>query len=1135
MKTPFVDLLFSKWKSSLAKNLRHNFTLMSTGLVSIRSGLGRTLFIWFLLFSFLPLSVAAWIEHQQARQALHVQAERSLALTLNYQVEHIERFFVEKVAEMEHLLTTDIVVTALERLQHTWGASGLSLSEFVTTPGWHMRAELFSMELSRFLKNPIYEDVLLVDLKGNILFSMQKSSELGQNLFSEPLSSTFFGQTARQALSVNSTLFAVMGSLGGGHDQKVGYLLHSILDPLADPVGVLALRISLEALNTELMDDSMLLMSGKSFLIGSDFLPRFVVAKGEIDQTVLPMQTILIHFWQRKERLRHGLHDVEAPFARFSDDGVEQVLAFDRAVHYRNHLGVEVIGMIRNITSLEGVGLHWALLVEVDAAEAEVHDQNMGRKTLFLLAVIGVMVLIFAAFIVGGIVFPLQQLTQWARRQADGDFRLAIIPVTSHELGVLASSFQKLVDILLASTETLKTQQVELSTAYAAVRHKANRLEESKVQLEITSEYKSQFLARMSHELRTPLNSILILARLLAKNKQNNLTADQVESVEVIHASGEDLLQIINDILDLAKLESGKMEILHDLIQLDTLVEVVNQRFVHVAADKGLIFLVEKGVNAPVQLVTDLGKLMQIITNLVGNAIKFTYQGGVVLHFLSAQLSDGREALAVQVKDTGPGSPLSKQTMIFDAFQQVDGTTSRQYGGTGLGLSISLELAQLLGGEITLQSEIGQGSTFSLLLPIVPPVEFNFANALLPLSSVESGSEQHASENSTDSPLLLISADSNTVQLVMEQARHFGVEFLFASSGHRALGMLRQQRPFGIILDLVLPDLDGWELLTHLKSNELTRLIPVFLISLQSSAPSWQAKGALGHLPKPLLAAGMEDILQRLQRFSDQKARTLLVVDDEPMTRQFISLLFAPYPVIVTMANSGEEALVRLENQHFDCMILDLHLPGMQGADLLAIIEKNPLMVVMPVVIYSALELSREDYVALRRYTGRIISKGGDGEVKLLEQVMMLLHLTTMPQAIEVKQPESIRSWPRLIDKKVLIVDHDMRASYALIKLLKVYKLKAQAVMSGSRALGVLQSGQDIDCIVISMNQSMQVACETIQVIKNDHLFDKINIIVLLDSLSASNRDACLQAGADCVLVKPVDPDTLLVALDAGL
>lgn len=698
---------------------------------------------------------------------------------------------------------------------------------------------------------------------------------------------------------------------------------------------------------------------------------------------------------------------------------------------------------------------------------------------------------------------------------------------------------------LEAQAKLLADQRNELLEKNEALHASQQVLEEKTRALEMSSKYKSEFLSTMSHELRTPLNSILILSNSLADNKHGNLSEKQVEHAKVIHSAGSDLLALINDILDIAKVEEGKMQLVIESLDVTDLAEHLRRNFEHVAQHRGLEFHVDVAPNTPSTLFTDRQRLEQVLRNFFSNAFKFTHQGSVSLkigpapedvRFKRIQASQG-PVIALAVIDTGIGVPKDKQDLIFEAFQQADGTTSRKYGGTGLGLTISREFSQLLGGEVHISSEgEGKGATFTLYLPVGSPVvESSEAADNLPgemvkmaASSFAALAEVPARANGEKKTLLIIEDDENFADVLGELASEYGFRSLTAHDGERGIEMARQTRPDAIILDIGLPGIDGWAVLEELKNDSVTRDIPVHCFSGHDESAKALKMGAIAYYKKPATLDQIKDAFGKIESQSVNGIRRLLVVEDNTVQHSAIHALFEDSQVDVTVCTTGQEALDSLLRESFDCVILDLSLPDMDGFTLLETIHENDIYPNVPVIIYTARDLTREQEARLRKYADRIILKTDQSADRLLSEASLFLHW------VESKEPGKSRPADASTHRddiftgcKVLLVDDDMRNIYALSASLEEWGCEVQMANNGLESLAALDANPEIDIVLMDIMMPEMDGYEAMQKIREQERFKKLPILALTAKAMRDDRAKCIEAGANDYITKPVDTEKL--------
>lgn len=743
------------------------------------------------------------------------------------------------------------------------------------------------------------------------------------------------------------------------------------------------------------------------------------------------------------------------------------------------------------------------------------------------------------------------------RRQQDD------LQTTNQQLSTKTHELQEQSQRLLASEEELRVQAEELQASNEELRQKTDTLNNQKQVLEAlqrethekaeelarASQYKSEFLANMSHELRTPLNSLLILSRSLADNREGNLDGDQVESARIIHDSGSNLLRLINDILDLSKVEAGKMEVVLDDFPLADLQRALRRTFSHVAQEKQLGFSIDIDPSLPAVIRTDAPKLEQVANNLIGNAFKFTHQGAVTVRITrptsAMPLPEallGKELVAIAVSDSGIGIPQDKAQKVFHAFEQVDASTSRQYGGTGLGLTISKRIAELLGGDIVLESDIGHGSTFTILLPLqgplatdVPPASTPAPAAAVPRPATTSALLPEAVEDDRDSiatgdtVILVVEDDPVFARILADMVRRKGYRVLVAMDGESGLQLAARHVPTGILLDVMLPGMDGWTVIERLKENPATRHVPVHFISAVDEASRGRDLGAVGFLTKPVSREAIGSAFERLLHFAEGHTRHLLIVDDDADSRTALRTLLRQDDITIDEAGSAEDALKQLGGTPYDCIVLDLGLPGMSGIEFLEQLSASGQ--VPPVVIYSGRELSREESLKLRQYTDSIVIKGARSPERLMDEVSLFLHSIQGSQQHRAI-PSSTVSQPmpdagQLRDRKVLLVDDDMRNLFALSKVLRGWGMQVTMAQDGQKALKVLADHGDIELVLMDVMMPVMDGYDTIREIRAQPRFTRLPIIALTAKAMRGDREKCLEAGANDYLSKPIDIDKL--------
>ena len=750
---------------------------------------------------------------------------------------------------------------------------------------------------------------------------------------------------------------------------------------------------------------------------------------------------------------------------------------------------------------------------------------------------------------------------------------------------------------LKASEEALRDQQEELQQVNEELEEKAallaeqnrkveqkNReveaaraeLEEKAQQLALSSKYKSEFLANMSHELRTPLNSLLILAKLLADNKDGNLSPKQVEYAQTILASGTDLLNLINDVLDLSKVEAGKMDINPGDVLLADISNYAERSFGPQAEQKGVELRIDIDPELPPAVYTDGQRLQQVLKNLLSNAFKFTHEGSITLgmrkadkgrRYANQMLNDADVVVAFSVADTGIGIAADKQRLIFEAFQQADGTTSRKYGGTGLGLSISREIARLLGGEIRVESAEGRGSTFTLFLPLrwpgdpdgrgggtESPVVFGSgagagpamieaqrrneaASALqedrrrYPRDPSQAGiHDDRASIQPGDRVVLVVENDPHFARILLDMAREKGYKVLVAMDGETGLDLVQEYRPDAVTLDIDLPGIDGWTVLDRLKHSPDTRHIPVHIVSGVGQRQRGLRNGAVNYLEKPISKEALDGAFDRINNLLSDGTKRLLVVEDDETQRQSIIELIGDDDVEIVAVSSAEEAVDRLRETRFDCMVLDLGLHGEDGFELLERVKGTPEMQDLPIIIYTGKDLSPQEETRLRRYAESIIIKDAKSPERLLDETALFLH------RVESSLPDEKRRMLEQLHKtdsvfggkKIMVVDDDVRNIFSLTSVLEQQGMNVIFAENGRDAIELLKAQPDVDLVLMDVMMPEMDGYETTRAIRGMPEFGSLPIISLTAKAMKGDREKSIAAGASDYITKPVDVDQLL-------
>ncbi|MDP2338786.1 MAG: HAMP domain-containing protein, partial [Bacteroidota bacterium] len=746
----------------------------------------------------------------------------------------------------------------------------------------------------------------------------------------------------------------------------------------------------------------------------------------------------------------------------------------------------------------------------------------------------------------------------------------------------LAEELQSQQEELQQTNEELEDKAKMLSEQKAEVEVKNREVERARVALEdkaeqlaLTSKYKSEFLSNMSHELRTPLNSLLILSKQLSENPDAHLSDKEVSYASTIHSSGNDLLNLINDILDLSKIESGTVSVDLSDVFLPELKSQIHRVFNHMADAKGLGFDVEISPNAPQSIHTDEKRLQQVMKNLLSNAFKFTERGNVSVRIAPAEsgwstdnvsLNKARQVIAFSVTDTGIGIAKDKQRIIFEAFQQSDGSTSRKYGGTGLGLSISRELAVLLGGELKVISKMGEGSTFTLYLPVnfvgpkvqggspdVNPTSgdpfgkikdtgdvnpFGAAGDL-PLLSRNPGKvkedgikDDRNSIQPDDKVILIVEDDLKFASILLDISRDHQFKAVITTNGNDVIDLVSKYKPDAITLDLNLPDVDGWTLLDRLKLDPDMRHIPVHIITVEEERMRGMHRGAIGYFTKPVTKESLDAAFAYMDDYI-QRPKKLLVAEDDLEQQKIIGKLIGNSDVTVTYAKNGREALELLREEKFDCMILDLGLPIVSGIEVLEEMQRDKALTDIPVIVFTGKDLTKKEEAFIKKASVGIVIKDARNPERLVDEAALFLHRITSKLPAEKRKMirQIYEEDTSLKGKKVLIVDDDMRNIFALTSILERHNISVLSAESGKDAIQIIKKTPQIDVVLMDIMMPEMDGYETMQIIRKNGDFKKLPIIALTAKAMKGDREKCIQAGASDYITKPVDSNQLLSLL----
>jgi CheY-like chemotaxis protein/signal transduction histidine kinase/CHASE3 domain sensor protein len=726
------------------------------------------------------------------------------------------------------------------------------------------------------------------------------------------------------------------------------------------------------------------------------------------------------------------------------------------------------------------------------------------------------------------------------------------------EMRVTNDELMNKTEMLQASEEELRVQQEELRTINAELEEKASLLEEKNQaieearqsisikanELETTGKYKSEFLANMSHELRTPLNSILVLARILKDNKTANLSDDQIKYASVIFNAGNDLLTLINDILDLSKIESGKLEMHNENIKVSEILSDMQSLFAEFAINKKIHYQTS-AIDVPVTIFTDKVRVEQVIKNLLSNSFKFTSENGSIS--ITAKPGPRQKTISFIIKDSGIGIAAEKQKIIFDAFQQADGSTSRRYGGTGLGLSISRELASLLGGDITLTSEPGVGSEFILTLPheakIVPVEDIvQTIESFTPSPHFLSKAIKKTDGADRDPLVVIVEDDKNFANILEDYARNHGYKSVIVNEGTNAVEIIKERQPDAVILDIMLPGKDGWQILKELKLDEAALHIPVHLMSAgEAAANRVRKEGAISFLKKPVNTETLDKLFSDIMANSGTRFTQILLVEDHKTQSQALKDLMQSQGITVDQAFDGESAFRMLYENEYQCVILDLNLPDISGLDLLDKIKAADRFAALPVVINTAMELDKTSVNRLMHYANAMVVKTSKSSDRLIDEVNLFLNKIseTGMRATGANNPGKIKTITKGKDaikgKKVLIVDDDMRNIFALSSALESYDLNVVIANDGKEAITRLEEIADIDIVLMDIMMPKMDGYEATRYIRKQNKWAKLPVIALTAKAMKDDREKCIAAGANDYITKPVDVDRLIALMQLWL
>ncbi|MGN0002267.1 MAG: response regulator [Sphingobacterium composti] len=741
------------------------------------------------------------------------------------------------------------------------------------------------------------------------------------------------------------------------------------------------------------------------------------------------------------------------------------------------------------------------------------------------------------------------------------------------ELEGLNTELEAYTQRLQASEEELKVQQEELLQSNQELEERTKLLEEKNnliairnteiqkkaEELALSTKYKSEFLANMSHELRTPLNSILLLSRLMVENADENLNEDQIESAKVIQSSGTSLLSLIDEILDLSKIEAGKMKLEYESVSIQSLCQDLKNMFIPLAQERGLTFITEISPSIDDTIETDKLRLEQVLRNLLSNAIKFTQQGEVRLSIKTDPLRSN--FIQFSVADTGIGISEDKQKIIFEAFQQADGSTRRRFGGTGLGLSISREIVRLLGGHITLQSKVDQGSTFSIYIPMHDiSVETNQPKVILAEEIItpvlaenqviqevkpnpytlnyipEEIEDDRNNLRPNDKLILIVEDDTNFATALLKYTHQQKYKGIVLVRGDEVLDYAIKYQPLAILLDIQLPIKNGWEVMDELKTNSKTRHIPVHIMSSLQMKKESLMKGAIDFINKPIALEHMGQIFKKIEDALNRHAQKVLIVEENPKHAAALSYFLNNYDITSEIKSNVEESVETLLNSKVNCVILDMGLPDRTGYETLEAIKSHQGLENLPIIIFTGKNLSHAEELKIKNYADSVVIKTAHSFQRILDEVGLFLHLVEENNGEPKTKMNKLGTLGDVLNSKtILIADDDVRNIFSLTKILEKYKVNVISAMNGKEALELLQNHPEVSMVLMDMMMPEMDGYETIQKIRQNVAYRNLPIISVTAKAMTGDREKCIQAGASDYISKPVDKDQLLSLLRVWL
>jgi CheY-like chemotaxis protein len=1025
------------------------------------------------------------------------------------EADDIIRLLEDMVQHQKHLMRKDIVhsnqrVAALQQLEWILLVAGLSL------------AVVFGLVIVRGITGPMVQTVQVADRIAKEDFGFEVSITGPQEI--KRLSASL--EEMRRNLSTRSWLIAsqleLLEVMVG--EQRIGELVQRILAYTAGKIQAQLGSFYLvdgDALNpVEGYAQHGATFKGRSFSIGEGLIGQAVRQKGLLVVADVPGEYFTIHSSLGEMRPKNLMiipilsSDQVVGVIEFASKDVFTDVHLEFIRQISQHIGIAVNLSLSNDQTRQLLGE-----IQVQAEELQQTNEELAQKSQELIA-----------------------------QQAE-------LQQSYEELEVQRS-------ILEEERDRLEILTTELAASQRAVEEKAHEAQKA-------SRYKSEFLANMSHELRTPLNSIMILSQLTAENQEGNLTDNQIQNVRTIYSSSQSLLSLINDILDLSKVEAGKLDIIVSPISVREVVDNLRCTFSPQMQAKGLAFAIEVDPGVPESILSDQIRVEQILRNLISNAMKFTDKGAVRVKFKKAHetenaplgfevtsaiaIAEVTSAIAIAVEDTGIGIPEDKKELIFQAFQQVDSSLSRKYGGTGLGLAISQNLAKKLGGSITLKTEMGKGSTFTLFLPhkldgfavpdasrqdfsvSVAALETSHGQAALP-SDIHDDRQQITSQDRT---ILIIEDDEKFAKVLIDTCRRRGFKCLYARNAEQGWQDVNTFMPHAVILDLRLPGVNGLALLDILKSDPKTWHIPVHVMSVDNRKAEVMQLGAMGFLEKPISKEELNQAITEIEKISSRETKNILLVEDDPIACESIAQLIGSEDVKVKSAATSKQALDLLQEYHYDCLILDITLKDGDGYEVLNAFDNNPSLRKLPVIIYTGKELSDKEHQRLQQYSQSIIVKGAASLERLLDEVTLFLHHIEKRLPDEQKREPDQSRLPEdmFAGKKLLIVDDDIRNIYALRQVLLARGFDISQASNGKEALALLNENSDMDIVLMDIMMPEMNGIEAIRELRQDQRFQNLPVIAVTAKATKKDREECLAVGASDYLAKPVNVQQLLSLL----